>query len=217
MHKCILFWIISCIPLVTWQIKYEKGHDGMIEIIFYGRGGQGAVTASEILAKSAFREGKYSHAFPYFQGERKGAPVTAYARISEAPIEVRGPIAKSDIVLILDSALVKTINPLNSLKANGLAIINTNKSPEEIMSFSVNKDIQVDTIDATALSEKIYGKSSIPKVNVAMLGFFSARTKIIKVESILASVDEYFTGDNAAQAKESVKLAYNYAAKNKEE
>ncbi len=187
----------------------------MIEIIFYGRGGQGAVTASEILAKSAFREGKHSHAFPYFQGERKGAPVMAYARISEVPIEVRGPIAKSDIVLILDSALLKIVNPLNSLKANGLAIINTSKSPEEIKSLSGNKDIQVETIDATGLSEKIYGQSSIPKVNVAMLGCFAARTKMIEVESILASVDEYFTGENAVQAKESVKLAYSHTAKGK--
>jgi pyruvate ferredoxin oxidoreductase gamma subunit len=121
---------------------------------------------------------------------------------------------KSDIVFVLDAALLKTINPLNSLKTNGLAIVNTNKSPDEIISSSGNKDIQVDTIDATTLSEKIYGKSSIPKVNLAMLGYFAARTKIIKVESVLDSVDEYFTGDNAVQAKESVKLAYNYATKN---
>jgi 2-oxoacid:acceptor oxidoreductase gamma subunit (pyruvate/2-ketoisovalerate family) len=185
----------------------------MIEIIFNGRGGQGAVTASEMLAKSAFREGKYSHAFPYFQGERKGAPVTAYARISETPIEVRGPIEESDIVLILDSALLNTINPLKSLRTNGLAIVNTNKSPEEIQRYSQDKNVHVETIDATALSEKVYGQSSIPKVNVAMLGYFAASTNIIKVESVLACIDEYFTGDNAAKAKESVKLAYSYSIK----
>ena len=183
----------------------------MIEIILNGRGGQGAVTASEILAKSAFREGKYSHAFPYFQGERKGAPVTAYARISEKPIEVRGPIVKSDIVLIFDSALLKTINPLNSLKKNGLAIVNTNKSSEEIKGFTADKDIQIYTIDATALSEKVYGQSSIPKVNVAMLGFFAASTGLIQVESVLACIDEYFMGENAAKAKESINFAYRFA------
>jgi 2-oxoacid:acceptor oxidoreductase gamma subunit (pyruvate/2-ketoisovalerate family) len=187
----------------------------MVEIIFHGRGGQGAVTASEILAKAAFYEGKYSHAFPFFQGERKGAPVMAYTRISDAPIEVRGPIEKPDIVLILDVALLKTVNPLKSLRPNGLAIINTTKSTGEIMSLSENKDIRVDTIDATALSEKIYGQSSIPRVNVAMLGYFAARTQSIKVDSILTSIDDYFTGDNGVKAKESVKLAYSYTAESK--
>jgi len=182
----------------------------MVEIIFYGRGGQGAVTAAEILATAAFYEGKYSHALPYFRGERKGAPVMAYARISETPIEVRGPIEKPDIVLILDAALLKTIDPLKSLRPNGLAIINTSKSPEEIKSQSKNKDIKIDAINATALSERLYGQSSIPRVNVVMLGYFAARTRVIKVESVLASIDEYFTGEVALKAKEGVKLAYSF-------
>lgn len=185
----------------------------MIEVIFYGRGGQGAVTAAQILATAVFREGKYSHALPYFRGERKGAPVLAYARISDEPMEVRGAIDNPDIVIILDAALLKTVNPLKSLKPNSLAIINTAKTPEEIGTLSENKNIRIDTIDATALSEKIYGQSSIPRVNVAMLGHFAACTKAVKMESILAAVDEYFTGDNAAKAKEGVKLAYSQAIK----
>ena len=180
----------------------------MIEIIFYGRGGQGAVMASQILATAAFLEGKYAHAFPRFGGERKGAPVVAYVRISPDPIEVRNPIEVPDMVIVLDAALLKTVYPLNSLRSNGLAIVNTSNSPEEIKKRSKNKDIRVDTIDATALSERVYGQSSIPIVNVAMLGYFAARTRVIEVESLLTSIDKYFTGDNAARAKESVKLAY---------
>ena len=113
----------------------------MIEIIFYGRGGQGAVMASQILATAAFLEGKYAQAFPRFGGERKGAPVMAYVRISPDPIEVRNPIEEPDMVIVLDSALLKTVEPLNSLRANGLAIVNTNNSPEEIKKLSKNKDI----------------------------------------------------------------------------
>jgi 2-oxoisovalerate ferredoxin oxidoreductase gamma subunit len=188
----------------------------MIEIIFYGRGGQGAVTAAQILATAAFREGKYSHALPYFRAERKGAPVIAYTRISDEPMEVRGSVEKADIILILDGALLKAINPLGSLKSGGLAIINTTRTPEEIMNLATNKDIKVDTIDATALSEKIYGQASIPRVNVAMLGHFVASTKSIKVESVLSAVDDYFYGENATKAKEGVKLAYNIATENKE-
>lgn len=183
----------------------------MIEIIFYGRGGQGAVTASQILATAAFSEGKYSQAFPYFGPERKGAAVTAYARISATPIEVRNPIEKPDIVIVLDSSSLKNFEPLNSLKSNGVAIINTNKSPEEIKSRLENKDVKVNTIDATALSEKIYGQSSIPRTNVAMLGAIAACGQIINLESILTVIDQYFTGDDAPKAKESAKLAYEEA------
>ena len=183
----------------------------MIEIIFYGRGGQGAVMASQILAVAAFSEGKYAQAFPYFGPERKGAAVMAYARISTIPIEVRNPIEKPDIVIVLDFELLKSFDPLNNLNSSGIAIINTDKSPEEIKSYSKNKDIEVDTIDATALSNKIYGPSSIPKTNIAMLGAIAACGQIINLESILTVIDQYFTGDDAAKAKESAKLAYEEA------
>ena len=103
----------------------------------------------------------------------------------------------------------KAVNPLKSLKPNGMAIINTIKSPEEILKSSENKDIRITTIDATSLSEEIYGKSAIPKVNVLMLGCFAALVPMVKVESIFSAIDEYFTGDNGAKAKESVKLAYD--------
>ena len=186
----------------------------MIEITFHARGGQGAVTASQILATAAFLEKKYSHAFPYFRGERKGAPVLAYARISNEPMDERGPIINPDIAVILDAALLKTVNPLITLKPEGLAIINTAKSPEEIMKTSENKNIQVSTIDATALSEEIYGKSAIPKVNVLMLGCLAALVPMVKVESILSAIDEYFSGENGAKAKESVKLAYDHITGN---
>jgi pyruvate ferredoxin oxidoreductase gamma subunit len=180
----------------------------MIEITFHARGGQGGVTASEILAKSAFYEGKYSHAFPYFRGERKGAPVLAYARISDEPIIERAPIVNPDITLVMDAALLKTVNPLKSLKANGLAIINTRESPAEVLSQSERKDIRIEAVDATRLSEGIYGQSSIPRVNIVMLGILAVTTKLVKVESIYSAIDEYFTGDNEIKAKKSVEVAY---------
>ena len=82
-------------------------------------------------------------------------------------------------------------------------------APEEVLSLSKNKDLRINTIDAMAISEKIYGQSSIPRVNLIMLGHFAALTKAVKVESILTAIDEYFTGDNAIKAKEGVKLAFN--------
>ena len=102
------------------------------------------------------------------------------------------------------------------MKPNGLVLLNTALISEEIKSLSDKKDINIDPIDATAISEKIYGQASIPRVNVAMLGHFAACTKAIKVESVLSAVDDYFTGDNAAKAKEGVKLAYSIATESKE-
>ena len=185
----------------------------MIEIVFNGRGGQGAVTAAQILATAAFQEGKYSHALPYFRAERKGAPVTAYTRISEEPIEVRGSIEKADMFIILDAALLKAGNLLASAKPNGLAIVNTTMTPEEAMALSNNKDVRIETINATAKSEQIYGQSSIPRVNLVMLGYFAASTGAVKMDSVLSAIDEYFTGENAEKAKEGVKLAFNDTAK----
>jgi 2-oxoacid:acceptor oxidoreductase gamma subunit (pyruvate/2-ketoisovalerate family) len=181
----------------------------MIEIIFHGRGGQGAVVAAQTLATAAFLDGKYSHTLPYFRAERKGAPVIAYTRISDEPIEVRGGIEKADIILILDAALLKAVNPLAALKPKGLAIINTTLSQEEISGFSTDNNIIIETVDATALSEKIYDQSSIPRVNMAMLGHFASLTKAVKMESVLSAIGEYFTGDNAVKAREGVKLAYD--------
>jgi 2-oxoacid:acceptor oxidoreductase gamma subunit (pyruvate/2-ketoisovalerate family) len=180
----------------------------MIEIIFHGRGGQGAVVAAQILATAAFLDGKYSHALPYFRVERKGAPVIAYTRISNKPIEIRGGVEKADIILLLDAALIKAVNPLAALKPKGLAIINTTLPQEEISGFSSYKDIIIENVDATALSEKIYGQSSIPRVNMAMLGYFAALTKAVKMDSVLSAIDEYFAGDNAVKAREGVELAY---------
>jgi 2-oxoacid:acceptor oxidoreductase gamma subunit (pyruvate/2-ketoisovalerate family) len=180
----------------------------MKEIIFHARGGQGGVTASQILATAAFYENQYSHAFPYFRGERKGAPVMAYARISREPMAERGPILNPDIAIIMDAALVKTVQPLKSLKPGGIAIINTPKTPAEILEASENKDLRIITLDATALSEEIYGKSAIPKVNILMLGCLAALVPLVKVESILRAIEEYFSGENGLKAKESVKLAY---------
>jgi len=187
----------------------EKGIPEMIEIIFHGRGGQGAVVAAQILATAAFLDGKYSHTLPYFRAERKGAPVIAYTRISDEPIELRGGVEKADMILILDAALLKAVNPLASLKSKGLAIINTTLTDGEILDFSTDKDIKIGTIDATTLSEKLYGQSSIPRVNMAMLGYFAALTGTVTTESVLSGIDIFFTGDNAVKAKEGVKLAYD--------
>ncbi|MFC1941724.1 2-oxoacid:acceptor oxidoreductase family protein [Chloroflexota bacterium] len=184
----------------------------MIEIIFWGRGGQGAVTASQILATAAFNEGKYAQAVPFFGGERKGAPVTAHIRISDEAIEIRTPIEKADILIVLDPMLLKTTVSPDCLKSGGLAIINTNKSPEEIKKEWKAQNIEVNTIDATEISDKIYGQSSIPKVNTTVLGFAVTNTKMISPEYLLTTIGEYFPGGSDNKAIESAKLGLKTVA-----
>ena len=181
---------------------------GMIEVVFYGRGGQGAVTASQILATAAFSEGKYAQAFSHFGAERKGAPVMAFVRISTTTIEVRNPIEAPDIIIVLDSNLLKTGDLTDTLKPGGIAIINSSKSPEEIKGLH-RKNITVNTIDATAISEKVYGQASIPRTNIAMLGAVVAYTQIVSLDAIKVSIGQYFMADNATKARDTVELAYS--------
>ena len=104
----------------------------MIEIRFHGRGGQGAVLASEMLAQAAFLDGKVPQSFPFFGVERRGAPVTAYARIDEKLISVRTSITAPDIVVVLDPGLLKTQPVADGLKPGGLVLVNSRKPPAEI-------------------------------------------------------------------------------------
>ncbi len=180
----------------------------MIEIVFYGRGGQGAVTAADVLATSAFLKGKYAQSFPSFSGERRGAPVMAFARIANDRFVDRSRIVKADYVIVLDPNLLKTVRPLGGVREDGCAILNVDRSAEEIQKESGVSGIKIACIDATAISEEIYGKRPLPIVNIAMLGAFAAVSGAVKIESIMLGVDKYFTGSRAEDAKKTAWMAY---------
>jgi 2-oxoacid:acceptor oxidoreductase gamma subunit (pyruvate/2-ketoisovalerate family) len=155
----------------------------MTEVKFYGRGGQGAVIASVILANAAFKEGKFVQAFPFYGIERRGAPVWAYTRIDTKPILARGQIHTPGIVVILDSYIIETLNITNGLKENGIIIINTEKNPKD---FSFGNSFNIFTCDATSIAVKYgLGAKTLPIVNTTMLGAFSKATGLVKLESII--------------------------------
>ena len=104
----------------------------MIEIRFHGRGGQGAVTSAELLALAAIGEGKYAQAFPSFGPERRGAPVVAFCRIDEERIRIRANIYEPDIVVVLDSSLLKIVNVAAGLKSNGIVVTTSTDAPEKV-------------------------------------------------------------------------------------
>lgn len=131
----------------------------MIEIRWHGRGGQGAKTASLLLADVAFSTGMYVQGFPEYGPERMGAPITAYNRLDSAPIRVHSNIYNPDIVVVVDETLIGPVDVTAGIKAGGAIIVNSSRSPEEIKKdmASCNADIYV--IDARAVSEKYIGRN----------------------------------------------------------
>lgn len=174
----------------------------MFEIRFHGRGGQGAVTASKILALAAFNEGKYVISFPFFGTERRGAAVTAFTRIDDGPILLKTQIYNPDAVVILDSYVMRSADVTGGMKENSYFIVNTKRDPK-----SFDQSYKVATVDATALAIKLgLGDRANPIINTAMIGAFARATGLISLEGALNAVREVSPSkkeDNALAAKEA--------------
>lgn len=177
----------------------------MIEIRIHGRGGQGSVTAAELLSIAAFTDGKFSQAFPAFGVERRGAPVQAFMRINDSPIRIRSQIYEPDIVIVQDPTLLQTVDVANGLKENGILMINTSEKPSHFKNIKTKAKIL--TIDATKIAMDIIGK---PIVNTVLLGAFSAATEDVNVESIKKAVKERFPGVVGEKNAEAIQKAFDY-------
>lgn len=157
----------------------------MREIRFHGRGGQGAVIASNILANAAFLEGKDVQAFPYFGVERRGAPVTAFTRLDDKPIRIKFFIYNPNYVIVMDESLLKVVDVTAGLKDPGIVVINSIRTPEE-MGMA---EYKVATVDATTIAlDHGLGSKVAPIVNTILLGAFAEATNEIKLDSILESI-----------------------------
>ncbi|MDO9334172.1 MAG: 2-oxoacid:acceptor oxidoreductase family protein [Dehalococcoidales bacterium] len=162
---------------------------GLIEIRWHGRGGQGAVTSAELLAKAAIDEGKYAQAFPAFGPERRGAPVVAFDRIdSRSPIRVRAEIRQPDVVIVLDPTLLRVVNVTAGLKAGGILVINTRKNFEAIeKDFGSNWKLAL--VDGSRIAREILG---VPIVNTTMLGALLKAEPVVKMEALIEPLEERF-------------------------
>ena len=132
--------------------------ENLIEIRWHGRGGQGAKTASLLLADAAFNTGKYIQGFPEYGPERMGAPITAYNRISDKPITIHSNIYEPDYVVVVDDTLLTSVPVTAGLKKDGAIVINTTKKPEELKELLKGYDGSVYTIDARKVSEEALGR-----------------------------------------------------------
>lgn len=183
----------------------------MFQVRFHGRGGQGVVTAAEMLSIAAFDEGRHAQAFPSFGSERTGAPVVAFCRIDDREIRLREPIVAPDALIIQDSTLLHQVDCFAGLKPDGYILINTGKSFAELGlgDFVANyRRERLCTLPATELALKHVGR---PVPNVPLLGAFAAITGIVRLDSVLKAIRERFSGKvaegNAAAAKEAYAIA----------
>ncbi len=160
----------------------------MIEIRFHGRGGQGTVVASKILADAIAKEGKYVQAYPEFGVERRGAPVYAFLRIDNNPIFDKSRIYHPDHIVVVDPTLIEAIDVTQGLKDGGWIIVNSDRKPEKLGFPSKYK---VATIDATeiAIKHKL-GTMAAPIVNTAIVGAVVKILGLAKLESVLEAVQE---------------------------
>ncbi|NWF86782.1 pyruvate ferredoxin oxidoreductase subunit gamma [Candidatus Bathyarchaeota archaeon] len=180
----------------------------MLEVRWHGRGGQGAWTASELLARAAIYEGKYIQSFPEFGPERMGAPVTAFTRISTEPIQIHCAVYNPDVVAVLDPTLMKTVPFTEGIKENGTIIINSKDNPAEIRKKLDTDKGKVWTVPATEIAIKILG---ISITNTAMLGAVSQATGIVTLESIEKVIKERFKPGVAEKNFAVIKEAYKEA------
>ncbi|KGG80927.1 2-oxoacid:acceptor oxidoreductase family protein [Caloranaerobacter azorensis] len=161
----------------------------MIEIRWHGRGGQGAKTASLLLAEAAFATGKFIQGFPEYGPERMGAPITAYNRISDSKIRIHSNIYEPDYVVVVDETLLKDVDVTAGLKKEGAIVINSEKSPEELRPLLKGYEGRVYTIDARKISIETLGKY-FP--NTPMLGAIVKVANIMEEEDFLKAMEESF-------------------------
>ncbi|MGB9638092.1 MAG: 2-oxoacid:acceptor oxidoreductase family protein [bacterium] len=178
----------------------------MKEIIFYGRGGQGAVTAANLIVQAAFLEGKYGSAYPSFGAERRGAVVNGYARIDDKPINVHQQIYNPDIVVVLDKKILQMTNVLNGLKDNGVVILNSDKVIEDFLVPNGRLFI----VDATRICQELgLIISGWAVVNTAILGSLAKATNIVSIDSIIKTIEQNWKESIAKKNIDATIRAYN--------
>ena len=149
----------------------------MRELRIHGRGGQGSVTAAELIAVAAFEGGVFAQAFPAFGVERRGAPVQAFVRFDNKKIRLRSQVYEPDYIIVQDSTLIKDVNVFLGVKHGGIVIVNTEKTPD----YQVPDGVKLITIDATSIALKALG---LPITNTSLMGAFAAATGEIQFSAL---------------------------------
>ena len=163
----------------------------MFQVRIHGRGGQGVVTAAEMLSIAAFREGRHAQAFPSFGSERTGAPVVAFCRLDDKEIRLREPVLEPDALIIQDPTLLHQVDVFGGLARGGAVLINTTRPFAELGLSELTGKFSFCAVPATDLAVKHVGR---PVPNAALLGGFAAVSGRISIESVAEAIREKFSG-----------------------
>lgn len=187
----------------AWEVSIVR------ELRIHGRGGQGAVVASKILAAALFRESRSVQSFPAFGVERRGAPVAAFLRVSDTPILLRCEVTAPDDLIVLDPTLIVAVDVTQGLKPGGMILINSERAPETYPKLTDR--FHVITVDAGGIAMRHgLGSRTQPIVNTAILGAFARCSGLVSLDSICAAIQEEVPGraaQNVAAAREAAEAA----------
>ncbi len=169
----------------------------MFQVRIHGRGGQGVVTAAEMLSIAAFEDGKHAQAFPTFGSERTGAPVTSFCRIDEWPIRAREPVSEPDALIVQDPTLLHQVKVFSGLREHGYVLINTSRSLGDLGLGEFAGGLgpgRVLTLPASEIASRRLGR---PLPNTALLGGFAAMTGVVTLDAVVQAIGQKFSGDIA--------------------
>lgn len=189
----------------------------MFEVRIHGRGGQGVVTAAEMLSMAAFAEGRHAQAFPSFGSERTGAPVVAFCRVDDQAIRVREPISEPDALIIQDPTLLHQVDLFNGLENDGYILINTSRSFDDLGLGEFVKSFRHErllTVPATEIAREHLGR---PMPNAVLLGGFAALAEVVSLDSVATAVREKFSGSVADRNVLAAEKAFEYVQREKAE
>jgi pyruvate ferredoxin oxidoreductase gamma subunit len=184
----------------------------MFGVRVHGRGGQGVVTAAELLSVAAFDEGAHAQAFPSFGSERTGAPVVAFCRIDSHPIRLREPIISPDAVIIADATLLHQVDVFAGISAEGYVLVNSSRTFDELGLADLALRLQRDrllTVPATEIAMRHVGR---PFPNAVLLGGFAAMSGLLSLDAVMTAIKEHFPGDLGARNAAAASEAFDYVA-----
>ena len=182
----------------------------MFQVRIHGRGGQGVVTAAEMLSIAAFEDGKHAQAFPTFGSERTGAPVTSFCRIDERPIRSREPVSEPDALIIQDPTLLHQVKVFGGLREDGYVLINTTRSFEDLGLGEFAEGFQPGRLLTVSASEIATRHLRRPLPNTALIGGFAAMTGAVTLQAVIRGIAQKFSGEIADRNMLAANVAYEF-------
>jgi pyruvate ferredoxin oxidoreductase gamma subunit len=189
----------------------------MLQIRIHGRGGQGVVTAAEMLSVAAFEQGRHAQAFPSFGSERTGAPVVAFCRIDEREIRLREPILAPDVLIVQDPTLLHQVDVFQGLQPDGYVLINSTRSFDELGLDDISRRFRRErliTVPASEIALKHLGR---PLPNAVLLGGFAALSGLVTLDAVAHAIRDKFSGAVADNNVAAATEAFEYVRRETEE